>query len=383
MFTKAFKSLASNKAATSQLLKTTITQLVIPGQAALTSGRFLKKPASLAPKPIFFPPQMKTSFHQPTPQFGFCQNPKPETPSSGSAGLDNKIKEDLSKISIQFETMKDMTLQKNHNFSSYMAKAYLTTGFAMASTFGIGAALNPMITTFGSSFGTFFGGFWASLISLYRFENTPPTITTETLSNGTTVQSWTNSFKRKFIFSSVVTGSAFFLFPLMQLVNPAILPLAALTSMLTMGGSSYYAYTRSPDKFKIWESVLCGSLTGLIGVNMLALIAGPGALTAACFSQGFYQGMGLLTAFQAYNSYRAVKSFEGGNYGHLDHVVDLYQRVRSVVKAVPRNYRRIMEKFYGGPYYTHTAFWIYHEDTKTWEYKFIKKIDLRDNGLEG
>ena len=156
-----------------------------------------------------------------------------------------------------------------------------------------------MITTFGGSFLTSFGGFWASLLSLHHFEKTPPTIITETLPDGEFVQRWTNSFKRMFIFSSVVAGSALFVFPLIQLMNPAIVGLAISTTFLTSVGSSLYTLSRRPGEFKIWESALYGSLTGLIGINVLPLIAGPGSLTAAGSSQGFYGVMRLIAAFHA------------------------------------------------------------------------------------
>jgi len=72
---------------------------------------------------------------------------------------------------------------------------------------------------------------------------------------------------------------------------------------------------------------------------MLALMAGPGAFLAACFSPSFYGGMGLLAAFQAYNTKRAVKAFEAGNNDPNAYVVDLY-------KAIVRAYKIKMEDYY-------------------------------------
>jgi len=351
MFKKTFQSLLSTKAAatdqlnqatTNHLLKTGLSRFMPPAQAATISDRILKwfeSEKSSMEKPLF-PPDFYEKYLNPE-------------------------QEEITR-----------TLQRNYNFSSYMVKVYLTTGLAMAGTLGIGYGMSPLVTSAGGSLLTFFGGFSTSLVGLYLFERTPPTISTETLNKGYMVHGWTNSFKRKLMFSSVVAGSALFVFPLIQLMNPAILPLAAVTSMLTMGGSAYYAYTRTPDEYKIWKSVLFGMGTGIIGVNTLALIAGPSVFMSACFSLGFYKGIKWLAIFQAYNSWKAVKAFEAGSYGHVDHVVDLYQRMRRLIKTVRRSARKLL-----GPYATQKAFWVYNEQSKKWEYKFINRLDLRDQGL--
>ena len=83
MFTRTFQSIVSNKAATSPLLK---------------------KPLSLIPKAIFFPSQVKTSLNHPVARFGFCQSFKPENQSAEQA---KKMEEDLSKVSTQFEALKN------------------------------------------------------------------------------------------------------------------------------------------------------------------------------------------------------------------------------------------------------------------------------------
>lgn len=123
----------------------------------------------------------------------------------------------------------------------------------------------------------------------------------------------------------------------------------------------------------------------MIGVQLLSLLAtsifGPSLYPAACLSSGFYKGLGLLTVFQAYNTYRAVEAYKAGNYGHLDHVVDLYQRMRRAINTIFRTRRQVMDKIYGGPYSTHQPYWVYSEETKTWNWEFKKKIDLHDKGL--
>jgi len=219
-----------------------------------------------------------------------------------------------------------------------MSKIYRTTGLSIAGSLGLSYMLATTSTVITASpFLALFGGFAATIGGIIAMNRIPPEIVLEEGKPGVLVEKWKNPLSRQIAFTSIIAGSGVMLTPFMQsiiMVNPAIIPMAAGLSLFTMGGASLYAMSKPLGQFKAWESTLYSTLMGLIGMNVLSLILfatiGPNVFSLACGRIDLYLGLGLFTAFQAFDTHKAVQAFKEGNYDHLMHVVNFFLNFKNI-----------------------------------------------------
>ena len=111
------------------------------------------------------------------------------------------------------------------------------------------------------------------------------------------------------------------LFMIAQAMSPAILPTAFGITTAIFGGASLMAYSMPKDKMLGYGRVLGGSLLGLIGLQLVGILSavfmGPNPLTSLLFSIDNYVGIGLFTAFIAFDTHLAIKMYEMREADHL------------------------------------------------------------------
>ncbi len=111
------------------------------------------------------------------------------------------------------------------------------------------------------------------------------------------------------------------LFMMAQAVSPTIIPTALALTTAIFGGASLVAYNMPKDKMLGMGGVLMGSLLGLIGLQLVGLLAavftGPNALSYLLFSANNYLGIGIFSALIAYDTHVAIKMYEMREADHL------------------------------------------------------------------
>lgn len=111
------------------------------------------------------------------------------------------------------------------------------------------------------------------------------------------------------------------LFAYAHMVSPSILPTAIGITSAIFGGASLVAYNMPKDKMLGYGGVLFGSLIGLIGLQIVGLLAsifmGPNMLTSMLFRADSYIGIGLFSIFIAYDTHLAIKMYEQKMADHL------------------------------------------------------------------
>jgi len=243
----------------------------------------------------------------------------------------------------------DELITKDASLNSFMAKIYTTTGLSVASSLGISylLATSPLVYT--HPFLLTFGGLAASITGIIAFNAMSPIIKREYVS-GQLIERWENSIPRKLAFATIIAGSGVMISPFMNAImalNPGIIPMAVGLSFLVMGGSSIYSLKKPLGHFKTWESTLAGGLIGLVGMNLLSIlfhaIMGPNVFSYACSKVDLYIGLGLFSAFQAFDTQKAVRDFRSGRYDHLTHVISFFLNFKNlfvrIVEILARNSR--------------------------------------------
>lgn len=229
-------------------------------------------------------------------------------------------------------------IQKDTNLNKFMTKIYRTTGVSILGSLGLSALLSASVPfVMAHPFATMLGGFVMSVAGIQGVSSIKPKIVQEKQPGGKIIENLQNPLIRKLAFLSFIGGSAISLSPLMGILmawNPAIIPMAAGISALTMGGASLYAMYKPLGHFKPWESTLYSTLLGLVGMNVASLLLtaciGPNVISMACSRVDLYVGLGLFTLFQAYDTHKAVEAFEAGNHDYLEHVVDFFLNFKNL-----------------------------------------------------
>lgn len=91
--------------------------------------------------------------------------------------------------------------------------------------------------------------------------------------------------------------------------------------------------------------VLGGSLLGLIGLQLVGLLAylvtGPNVLSSLLFRADNYLGIALFSAFVAYDTHVAIKSYEMGQADHLgisiSFIMDIWNILMRVIYIMTGN----------------------------------------------
>jgi FtsH-binding integral membrane protein len=228
-------------------------------------------------------------------------------------------------------------IKKDASLNAFMIKIYKTTGLSISASLGISYMLANSLLVYSHPFALLFGGMGASFAGIIAFNMIAPIIKREKIPGGQLIEKWENPFSRQMAFASIIAGSGAMLSPFLSSIlamNPGLIPMAIGLSVLVMGGSSLYALRKPLGEFKTWESTLTGGIVGLIGMNILSIIAsmmiGPNVFSYACSKVDLYVGLGLFTAFQAYDTQKAVEDFRRGYYDHLTHVIQFFLNFKNL-----------------------------------------------------
>ena len=125
--------------------------------------------------------------------------------------------------------------------------------------------------------------------------------------------------------------SSSWLLGISTIVSPIILPTAIGLTLGIFGGASLVAYKMPKDKILRYGPVLFGSLIGMIGFDVIGILAsyfiGPNPLSELIFKTELYGGILLLAGLVAYDTHAAIKEYEKGNADHLGISVDFVQDI--------------------------------------------------------
>ena len=142
--------------------------------------------------------------------------------------------------------------------------------------------------------------------------------------SGVEVFKTTNTALRLGLYSMGVIGLGLGASPLFMIANtisPTIIPTAVGLTTAIFGGASLIAYNMPKDKMLGYGGVLTGSLLGLIGLQLVGLLAtaftGPNAFSSLLFSANNYIGVGLFSTLIAYDTHLAIKMYEMREADHL------------------------------------------------------------------
>jgi len=234
-------------------------------------------------------------------------------------------------------TVEDV-IKKDASLNAFMTKIYKTTGLSISASLGVSYMLANSILVYSHPFMVLFGGLAASLGGIIAFNRIAPIIRREKIIGGQLIEKWENPMSRKMAFASIIAGSGAMLSPFLGsllVMNPGIIPMAIGLTTLIMGGSSLYAVKKPLGEFKTWEATLTGGIIGLVGMNLLSiassLIFGPNIFSYACSRVDLYIGLGLFTAFQAFDTQQAVNEFRKGHYDHLSHVIQFFLNFKNLL----------------------------------------------------
>jgi len=225
-------------------------------------------------------------------------------------------------------------LAKDASLNSFMVKIYSRTGLSVAASLGLSHFIAKSSLVFYHPFALMFGGLGLSIGGIVFFNMIAPIIKRDYVA-GTLVEKWENPLTRKLAFASIIAGSGMAIAPLLaSIANPGIIPLAIGLSFGVMGGSTLYALKKPLGHFKTWESTLVGALFGLVGINIVSLlttaIIGPNVFSYTARGFDLWVGLGLFSAFQAYDTHTAIEAFRHGNYDHLQHVIQFFLNFKNL-----------------------------------------------------
>lgn len=116
------------------------------------------------------------------------------------------------------------------------------------------------------------------------------------------------------------------LFGALNLVNPAILPLSIGITGAVFGSASLYALYKPKGSLLGLGSSLYAGLFGLIGLQIAGLLTqlciGPNMFSFMCHRADTFIGVGIFTAFVAYDTHVAIQQYEAGDADHLGASID-------------------------------------------------------------
>ena len=223
-------------------------------------------------------------------------------------------KQDLKNIS--YETIKaNQIISKNVGMNQFLMRVYNTTGLSIIGALGSSFMFMTMpfvYTNMGMC--TLFG----AIMMLGGFISTSymkPINVVENI-NGVEIFRTTNSPLRMGMYGMGLMGlglGAAPLFMMAHAISPTTIPTALALTSAIFGGASLMAYNMPKDRMLGFGGVLMGSLLGLIGLQVVGLLAavftGPNALSTLLFSANNYLGIGLFSFLIAYDTHVAIKMY--------------------------------------------------------------------------
>jgi FtsH-binding integral membrane protein len=219
--------------------------------------------------------------------------------------------------------------------SRFVLSTYATVGVAATGTLGImyGATLSPEISALALAYcpHLMLAGVVTTLGSVLGMHFTKKHSTIIRDRDGKAIAMQDSKLRNAF-FATLVASSAATLTPvaiLTSAISPMILPASAVISGSVMAGASLYAYRTPSSKLSKWRGPLTGGLFGLLGVGIASMAAhyfiGPNsAMSHMLHDANVYTGIGLFTAYTAYDTHVMVKQFETGDPDVLDAASNLY-----------------------------------------------------------
>ena len=159
--------------------------------------------------------------------------------------------------------------------------------------------------------------------------------------NGVPILKTSNSPVRVALFGLGLAGlglSAAPLFSYAYHMSPHIIPSAIGITAAIFGGASLMAYNMPKDKMLSAGRILGGSLLGLVGLQVVGLlgylITGPNAFSSLLFRADNYLGILLFSAFVAYDTHVAIKSYEMGYADHLGVSIQFIMNIWNILMRV-------------------------------------------------
>jgi FtsH-binding integral membrane protein len=208
--------------------------------------------------------------------------------------------------------------------SRFVLSTYATVGVAATGTLGImyGATLSPEISALALAYcpHLMLAGVVTTLGSVLGMHFTKKHSTIIRDRDGKAIAMQDSKLRNAF-FATLVASSAATLTPvaiLTSAISPMILPASAVISGSVMAGASLYAYRTPSSKLSKWRGPLTGGLFGLLGVGIASMAAhyfiGPNSVVSHMLHEvNVYAGIGLFTAYTAYDTHVMVKQFETGD----------------------------------------------------------------------
>lgn len=218
-----------------------------------------------------------------------------------------KIGHDVEKETAGDVVDSSVELQKYAQKVTGTTAKYLgITGVAGATTVGTGYALSSvvpvdMLMTGGMC--TMAGAFVGSLWSAWKIGSVEPTY------KGTCM---TNEDQREF-YAQVMHGCmGITLAPSLVVFSDAI-PMASVVTMALVAGPITASLKMQKGAMLSWGPALYTGLWGLIGISI------GGMWFPILHDINLIGGVGLFTAYSAYDTHTMIKEFEDGNYDHIGH----------------------------------------------------------------
>lgn len=206
-------------------------------------------------------------------------------------------------------------ISKNVGMNQFLMRTYNTTSLSIVGALSSAYISMSMPFVLANMGGCSIAGFLMTLGGFVGASMMKPIDTVENV-NGVEIFKTTNTPLRLGLYSMGVMGlglGATPLFLFANAVNPTIIPTALGLTTAIFGGASLVAYNMPKDKMLGYGGVLSGSLLGLIGLQLVGLLVsafnGPNAFSSLLMSANNYIGIGIFTAFIAFDTHLAIKMY--------------------------------------------------------------------------
>lgn len=140
-----------------------------------------------------------------------------------------------------------------------------------------------------------------------------------------------NSTSRQLAFVSFVACESLVIMPAISaamVLHGGLVPAALAMTTVVMGGSWLFAMRKPLGSLEHWSGPLCAGLIGMIGMSLVGigahLAVGPNLFSNALFTVEPYIGVGIFTAFTAYDTHHAITQYQSGHPDHLEAALNFY-----------------------------------------------------------